>query len=342
MTSDVTVFGAGLFGLSVAWACAARGARVTVVDPAGPGGGASGGPVGALAPHAPENWSPVKAFQRDALLMAEGFWADVAAASGRDPGFARCGRLQPIADDVALARNRDRAAAAALHWRGRAVWQVIRATGAAWEPLSPSGWLVHDTLTGRVSPRAACAALAAAVVARGGRILAESPAGAGAQVWATGWQGLEALSLGGGEKGQAARLVPPSGTAPVTDRPMIMAPGVFVVPHADGSVAVGSTAERDWSAPDTTDAQLDAVLARASALIPALAGWRVAERWAGVRPRAVSRQLVLGPHPARPGVFLANGGFKTGVALAPLAGTLLAELILDGRDRIPAAFRPGG
>jgi glycine/D-amino acid oxidase-like deaminating enzyme len=50
MTSDVTIFGAGLFGLGVAWACASRGARVRVVDPAGPGAGASGGLVGALAP----------------------------------------------------------------------------------------------------------------------------------------------------------------------------------------------------------------------------------------------------------------------------------------------------
>ncbi|MFC3117525.1 FAD-dependent oxidoreductase [Jhaorihella thermophila] len=51
---DVTVRGAGIFGLSIAWECACRGARVQVVDPAGPGTGASGGLVGALAPHVPE------------------------------------------------------------------------------------------------------------------------------------------------------------------------------------------------------------------------------------------------------------------------------------------------
>ncbi|TNF64153.1 MAG: FAD-dependent oxidoreductase, partial [Rhodobacteraceae bacterium] len=31
-TVDVTVRGGGIFGLSVAWACIARGARVRVVD----------------------------------------------------------------------------------------------------------------------------------------------------------------------------------------------------------------------------------------------------------------------------------------------------------------------
>ncbi|HIF77741.1 MAG TPA: FAD-binding oxidoreductase, partial [Sulfitobacter sp.] len=62
---DVTVRGAGIFGLSVAWACALRGASVQVVDPAGPAAGASGGIVGALAPHVPENWNAKKAFQLD-------------------------------------------------------------------------------------------------------------------------------------------------------------------------------------------------------------------------------------------------------------------------------------
>ena len=78
--TDVTVMGAGIFGLSVAWACARRGARVRVIDPNGPGAGASGGLVGALAPHVPENWNDKKAFQFESLLMSEGFWAEVAEA----------------------------------------------------------------------------------------------------------------------------------------------------------------------------------------------------------------------------------------------------------------------
>ena len=69
---DVTIRGAGIFGLSVGWACARRGARVRVIDPGGIGAGASGGIVGALSPHVPEHWNPKKAFQLRALLMAEG------------------------------------------------------------------------------------------------------------------------------------------------------------------------------------------------------------------------------------------------------------------------------
>ena len=68
--------GAGIFGLSVGYACARRGALVQMIDPEGVGSGSSGGPVGALAPHTPENWNPKKQFQLDSLLMAPAFWAE--------------------------------------------------------------------------------------------------------------------------------------------------------------------------------------------------------------------------------------------------------------------------
>ena len=72
---DLTVRGAGIFGLSIAWTAVQRGAKVQVVDPYGPAAGSSGGLVGALAPHVPENWNAKKAFQLDSLLMAAAFWA---------------------------------------------------------------------------------------------------------------------------------------------------------------------------------------------------------------------------------------------------------------------------
>lgn len=69
----MTVMGAGIFGLSIAWICLQRGARIRIVDPRGAGGGASGGVVGALAPHTPENWNDKKAFQFESLMMAAPF-----------------------------------------------------------------------------------------------------------------------------------------------------------------------------------------------------------------------------------------------------------------------------
>jgi len=105
-------------------------------------------------------------------------------------------------------------------------------------------------------------------------------------------------------------------------------------------VAVGSTSERDYDAPTETDARLDALIDKARGLCPALQGAPVIARWAGLRPRARSRAPMLGPHPRAPGAFIANGGFKIGFAMAPVCAEMMADLALDGIDRIPEGFRP--
>ncbi len=342
--ADVTVMGAGIFGLSVAWTCLLRGASVRVIDPNGPGAGASGGVVGALAPHVPENWNEKKAFQFDSLIMAERFWAGVQEVSTLSPGYARTGRLQPVPDDAALDLARARAESARELWQGHAEWQVIRADDLAddkdWAPVTPTGWLIRDTLTARMHPRRACAALAAAIRARGGEVVADGPQ-TGAVVWATGVAGLQELTarhtrtVGNGVKGQGAVLAHAA-----ADLPQLFADAIHIVPHEDGTTAIGSTSERDYDDPASTDAQLDDVIARARAAVPALRAAKVVERWAGVRPRTRSRAPMLGAHPLYPGQFIANGGFKIGFGMAPKVGQVMADLLLDGVDGIPEAFRP--
>lgn len=340
-TVDVTVMGAGIFGLSVAYACLRAGARVRVIDPAGPGAGASGGVVGALAPHVPGGWNAKKQFQFDSLRMAGDFWEGVDALSGRASGYGRTGRLQPLDDDRAVALARERAGEAAALWQGFASWQVIPAAEAGgWAPPSATGLLIRDTLSARIHPAQAVDSLAGAVRALGGAILSEGAA-EGAVVWATGAAGLAALSdwtgraEGAGIKGQAAVL-----GLDRRDAPQLFADGLHIVPHADGTLAVGSTTEREFDDPRATDDQLDQVIARARAACPALAEAPVLQRWAGLRPRARSRAPLLGPWPGRAGHFIANGGFKIGFGVAPLAGQVMAELVLEGRDAIPADFAP--
>lgn len=343
---DVTVMGAGIFGLSVAFACARRGAIVQVIEARRVGAGASGGLVGALAPHVPEAWNTQKAFQFRALLMAPQWWAGIAALGGIDPGHARLGRLQPLADEAAVARARARAETAAELWQGQARWRVVPVPDAgAMTPRSATGLVVHDTLSARLHPRRACAALAAALREMGAEVLegrhADPSAGGGATVLATGWEGLTQAHtagppLGGGVKGQALALRLEAGPVP-----QVYADGLHIVPHADGTVAIGSTSERVFENPDSVDdAAISTLHARALDTCPGLARARVVARWAGVRPRARRRMPVLGPLPGRPGCFIANGGFKIGFGLAPAVGEAMADLILDGHDTIPAEFRP--
>lgn len=338
--AEITVRGAGIFGLSIAWECLRRGARVQVIDPHGPGAGASGGLVGALAPHVPENWNAKKAFQLDSLLMAGQFWAGVAQAGGQDPGYGRTGRYQPIADDAALALAQARATGAQSLWQGQADWQIVgQNTAGPLAPDSPTGLLIYDTLTARLHPQAACRALVAAITARGGQIMAQGP-DRGLVVHATGVAGLREISaecgknFGDGVKGQAALLGVAQPLAP-----QVFANGVHIVPHADGTTAIGSTSERVFDSPDSTDAQLDAVIAAACHALPALRGAPVLARWAGLRPRARSRAPVLGAHPTKEGQFIANGGFKIGFGMAPKVAQTMALLLLEGQDTIPEGFR---
>ncbi|MEJ6396906.1 NAD(P)/FAD-dependent oxidoreductase [Yoonia sp. 208BN28-4] len=338
-TADVTVMGAGVFGLSVAYACALRGAQVRVIDPAGVGAGASGGIVGALAPHVPEQWNAKKAFQFESLIVAQAFWDGVQERSGLATGYRRSGRLQPLVDDAAVTLAQARAAGATELWQDKAVWEIIPATGAGWEPPSASGLMVRDTLSALVHPRQAVRALASAVQALGGEIVTDG-APDGRVVWATGWQGLEQMTaqhhrlVGNGVKGQALLLA-----YDAAGQPQLFADALHIVPHDDGTVAIGSTSEREFDDPSGTDAQLDAVHARALAAFPVLEGAKVLERWAGVRPRSRSRAPMLGHHPFEGGAFVANGGFKIGFGMAPLMGEVMADLVLEGVDRVPDDFR---
>ncbi|MEM1374217.1 MAG: FAD-dependent oxidoreductase [Pseudomonadota bacterium] len=328
---DLTVRGAGIFGLSVAWACAQRGARVQVIDPGGVAAGASGGIVGALAPHTPENWNPKKAFQFESLLMARTLWPEVEALTGQPTGYARTGRLQPVADDRALALAEARAEGARHLWRGEATWELREAQGG-WEPESPTGKLIFDDLSAHLNPGLATRALARAVSLRGGHIVAEGD-DVGPVVWATGVAGLAALGAGTAVKGQAALLKLDRGGAP-----QLFADALHVMPHLDGTLAVGSTSEREFAHEDP-DGLLDDVIERARRAVPALRDAEVIQRWAGLRPRAKSRAPMLGPWPARAGHFIANGGFKIGFGMAPKVGEVMADLLLDGVDRIPEGFR---
>ena len=337
--TDVTIRGAGAFGLAVAWACAKRGAKVRVIDPDGVGAGASGGIVGALAPHVPEQWNAKKAFQFKALQMAEDWWAAVAEAGGGDPGYARSGRLQPLMDQPSVELAQARSNGAQELWEGYATWTVEEAP-EDWAPVTETGLVIRDTLSARLHPRNACKALAAALW-RKGIAVGTADEDSGAVVHATGWRGMMELSdrlgrtVGNGVKGQAALL-----EYDARNLPQIFADGVHIVPHANGTVAIGSTSERDWTEEDTTDHQLSAIVAKARQAIPALNDAPILERWAGVRPRAKSRAPMLGTHPLHDGQFIANGGFKIGIGVAPLIGEVMADLILDGRDEIPEDFRP--
>ncbi len=356
---DVLIVGAGIFGLSCAFACAGRGLTVIVVECAVPGAGASGGPLGAMSPHLPVSWSPKKAFQLAALLSADAHWHDVAITGGRDPGYARIGRLIPLPDAVTRNRAEAQAQAATERWPGGYDWILhARTPDNSWiAPSASAHGVAFEPLSARIHPRHAIEALVAATVARGVVLVSgsavlrfedgaiyttEGRIEAGQVVLAAGIVGFDLMKaatgvpLGCGVKGQAAVLAPRDSVT----SPTIFADGLYIVPHADRTVAVGSTSEQTWRDATTTDGLLDDLLVRANRLCPRLVGARLLERWAGLRPRAPRPDPMIGPLPGFDRVLVASGAYKIGFGIAHAIGTAIADLVTGQAPALPKGFSP--
>jgi glycine/D-amino acid oxidase-like deaminating enzyme len=352
----VIIVGAGAWGLACAYACARAGMAVQVLEANRIGSGSSGGIMGALAPHTPDQWDAKKQLQYESLRCADEFWAGVDRLSGVVSGYGRKGRLVPLSTPRARELALMRIDGAARLWQGEFDWQVIENHPLIAPELTPFG-VISENLSARIFPARAVASLAGACRVLGVEILENTPvtalgdlhvlAGdrpirADAVILAGGAAGFALLDAyagrqtGGGIKGQAALLACDMGQAP-----QIYADGVYVIPHAGGQVAIGSTTEKQFDQPTGTDQKLDALITRARAVCPAIADAPVIQRWAGLRPKARRRDPMLGPVPGLNGVFTAMGAFKIGLGLAPTIGDMLARMVAGEAVDLPKSFTFG-
>ncbi|MGB3811799.1 MAG: FAD-binding oxidoreductase [Shinella sp.] len=364
---DLVVAGGGVMGLWTALFAARDGRSVHLVEKRTIGAGASGGVLGALMPHLPNRWNAKKAFQFEALVSLEAEIAALEAETGLSAGYRRTGRLIPLEKphnrEIALGHVQD----ALSVWRTPERTFVFDVLDAAPVANWPAGaamahGLVHDHLAARLAPRSLLAALRAALdamptvtISEGVGIAGLDPAAGKARlddgssltfgdcVLATGVETfalLEPLTpplakpAGTAVKGQAAVLqasVDPS-------LPVIFADGLYIVPHENGLVAVGSTSENSFGDPAGTDGQLDVLIEKARLMAPVLADAPVIERWAGLRPKAIGREPMVGRHPDHANISLMTGGFKVSFGLAhALARTALSE-IKGGTLDVPPSF----
>ncbi len=350
---DVIVIGGGIFGLASAFELLSAGLSVTLIDKAEPGSGASGGILGALSPHMPDIWDAKKAFQLKALLAAPEFWLRVEQISGLKTGYGRIGRLMPILSQKGRDLAEMRIGEAETVWPNGIDWHVLDETDPNWFGAGPFG-AVQETLSARIFPRAACIALTNAIQKLGAMIqIGEVKAIETGRVTLTEGTTLKAPTIvlsaannsfplvnfphdfGSEVKGQAALLSPAKNSGP-----LIFADGLYILPHEDGRIAVGSTNERDFSDPHSTDDKLDALITKARAICPALQNSDVTERWANLRPRASLPDPIIGPVPDMPGVFIASGGFKIGFGLAPAIAETVVQLVKGQTPILPERFTP--
>jgi glycine oxidase len=351
---EVVVVGGGIAGASVALELAGRGVAVNLIDAERPGGAATGASAGMLAPqYEADPRTPLFGLLLEARSFFGGFADRVEDLSRQDLHLRWDGML------VANGTDRERVEAEESARLQRAMGHRVDVLDSAeaarlqpgLDPAVPSWvWLPAE---GQVDSQALAVALPAALAAtdvrvisgrkvaeirseadrvRGvrlgdGRTLAADGVVVAAGAWSGGIHGLPRPLHVGPVRGHILRF---PGTTPPLRRLVATHAGRYLVPRDDGTILAGSTMDEVGFDRSLSEAGMASVHRSAAALVPRLGDAQPIERWADLRPMSVDRLPVLGPDPDIDGLFYATGYGRNGILLGPLAGRIVADLIVSG------------
>jgi glycine oxidase len=322
----VKIMGAGIIGLACAHELIRRGHAVTVFDPE-PGLGASHAAAGMLGP-AGEAWYGEDAhFELGRASLA--MWPEFAATLGVAVEPTATLLVGSDTGDAALVERH----AAMLAGHGITADLLGRRELRSIEPALGSritiGAILPDDRS--VDPRAIVAALLNRIPVTREDTTFEASDGYDAVVVATGWT-LPApfAHLVHGVRGEIIRARLDHGAPTHTVRGWVRGRPAYVVPRPTGEVVVGATSEIHPGDPETTLGGIHELLDIARELVPALDRATFADVTARHRPATADQLPLVGPSDA-PGVVLAAGHYRSGVLLAPLTATLVADHLDSGR-----------
>jgi glycine oxidase len=356
---DVTVVGAGIIGLSIAWRAAQAGLAVTVVDP-DPASCASHAAAGMLTPVSEAHYGEEALLALNLASAARwpAFAADLAAASGMDVPLRSDGSLLVAFDDDDL-----RALEELRRFQAELGLDVARLRSRECRDLEP---LLSPRIRGgvrvdgeaSVDNRAACRALLAAAEAAGvglvrervvevvvdagratGVRLASGATLGGDRVvvaagpWSAQLAGLPATAVPPVRpvKGQILRLRFDPADPPVTRNIRGLARGwsVYLVPRTSGELVVGATVEEQGFDASVTAGAVRELLEAAIDVVPAVGELELVEAIARLRPATPDNAPIIGSTPVD-GLVLATGHHRNGVLLAPITADAVVGLLADG------------
>lgn len=355
----VIVVGAGVIGCAVAYELARRGADVHVLDNRAPGRGATFASAGILAP-AVEGHNPDLLHLTSCSLAAyDDFITRVRRDSGIDVEYARTGTLQVAFTSeqaVVLAESAARLVASGI------AHEMLDAAGArALEPQVSSAVTsaLHVPTQGFVGAEQLVSALVQAAARRGATVVAsrverieDTPNGAAvvtsrerldadAVIVATGsWSVDSPRSAGPGPvkpiRGQLLHL---QVEEPIASS-VLWGPDCYIVPWRNRTTLVGATVEDVGFDESATVEGVRSLLTAAVAVAPALDRARFLEVRVGLRPKTEDELPAIGRSSTMHHVFYATGLYRNGVLLAPLTATMLADLVVEGREHPDLARVP--
>ena len=365
---SIAVIGAGIIGLSCALELADRGARVTLYEKQWPPRGASWAAAGMLAPAFEAAAAPgthPRLFELcDASARLWPSWsADLEAKSGRAAGYVP-------GPSLAIAQTAEQAAKLnavrqALSDHDLAPRDCLDRLGEVEPAIAADtcGALLLPS-DGQADNRATLDALLACAE-RHERIdiqTREAPldatptgidhAGHDATLIASGWRSAKVALERGQAKTDLAALDPlfsevhayggqMLAVAPVENGPKltVRCGHIYIVPKSD-RIIIGATTEPGRTSLEPVASTIQSLHQAAAEICPALAGAKVIESWAGIRPGTRDHAPILG-ETSVPGLFIASGHYRNGILLAPLTARIMADLILDQNSSdLARAFSP--
>lgn len=374
--SDVVVIGGGVIGCAVAYYLAKRGARVTLIERAIVGSGASSANSGAIAMATKK-----PGLSLDLAMASQRLYPGLTAELGSDVDYVVEGNLI-VAETEAEAAHLE-ALAAAQQAAGVPVRTVSAARCRELNPLLEGRVLggVHCETDAQADPFKVTRAYARAAQNAGADILVhtgveaiETEAGRVRSVrtgrgtvrakWVVNAAGAHAPEIGR-MVGVVHEVLPRRGQIialeATEDMPAIRVSGAgqLLAKHGgagtaganvslsytskplNGTVLLGSSNEFAGYDTRTTLAVVAEICRRARGLMPRLGELNALRSWAGLRPYSASGP-VLGGAGGPDGYATAIGHGGDGVALAPITGVYLAEYIASaGKTKDLPAFLAG-
>jgi len=345
---DVAIAGAGLIGGSIAFELARAGLRVGLFDRQEPGKESSWAGAGILSP-APESAAmiPLVPLAKASMAIYPEFVRAVEEISGQSAGFRPKGTLQAIFSRDA---REELSTVIALHHGLGLKAEPLSAADA--RELEPS--ISEDLEAGVLRPEEASVdnrALTQAVLAAARQSGVEFFAGSGAEAvcreggrciglqlqnerieaqWTVIAAGCFSASIRGAAtyapvspaKGQMVSLR----SDDLKIERVLWSEKIYLVPRNDGRILAGATVEYTGFERALTAGGLEKILSGAIELAPGLAGARVEETWAGLRPDSPDHLPILGATDVD-GLLVATGHFRGGILLAPITARLVREWV---------------
>lgn len=347
----VIVVGAGVIGCAIAYELAARGVEVHVVDGRGPGLGATRASAGILSPYIEGHSAGLLRLGVCSLDRYDRFISRVSADAGAPIEYRRTGTLQVARDDAEAAQlvQHDRALAGMGAPHSLLDGEEARRLEPGLDIAIRAALLIPSH--GYVGAQHLLSALVRAAGRRGAVFSVEhvravrgsAPVrvetgdrelGADAVVIAAGsWSGGISLA-----SERPAPVRPVRGQLlhlRVAEPPLsrvVWGAATYLVPWQDGSVLVGATVEEVGFDERVTVSGVRWLLDEGERILPALGHAAFQEARAGLRPATADELPIIGASSTMRGVYFATGHYRNGVLLAPLTATLMAELLVDGRE----------